>query len=320
VAAFSPVRLAGYCSMAADLFEERAAAWGDSIDLYREMHGLALDVLLRSMLGLDRASRAYDEFCAHYWPLIMRVERSVIPLRRRMPARRAKPRMWALLERLAVNPREDSALRCLRDARDAGVFGDEELVRYAYMLTDFGHGDLAILLTYALAASSRTEYRERIAAEMSSAGARAADEATCPFTSAFVREVERRYPPVTELHRLAAEDFEFAGFRIPKDTYVFSAVDLLFRTEEYFRAPQVFDPARFLPPRNEGARPYTLVPFGIGRHMCVAAKYSRAIVTEVVSRYAKKRYATTSPLPAIDYRRTLQAPAGPVIALARHPF
>jgi cytochrome P450 len=42
------------------------------------------------------------------------------------------------------------------------------------------------------------------------------------------------------------------------------------RMPEYFDAPDAFDPARFLPPREEDKRtPYAWVGFGSGAHTCL---------------------------------------------------
>lgn len=322
--AFQNKRFAGYIPVMRELTERRAASWGPRIDLFEEMKQLALEVLLRNMLGLEPGSARAAAFLEDYWPLIHRADPTWVPWLQARRVRRAKVRMWALLRELIAERREapgDDALSALVAAGEGGSgerLGEDELVRYAYMLMDFGHGDLAIFLTYALALMAvRPDLLEALRAEHAGYAddAPLALERRLPFTLSFLRELERRYPPVTEVHRLTAADVAFAGYRLPKDTYLVSAVQRTHLSPELFAQPLAFDPSRFAPPREEHKVPHALLGFGGGRHMCVAAIYSRIVTCVVLHTLLPRlqpRKEGGQQLPELDYGNVLQRPREPI--------
>src|SRR5512132_2148716 len=75
----------------------------------------------------------------------------------------------------------------------------------------------------------------------------------------FIKEAGRLYPPVINVPRGVVKDFEFAGYRVPAGTAVRLALAASHRLPHVFANPDVFDPDRFAPPREEDKRsPYAL--------------------------------------------------------------
>lgn len=323
--AFQARAFTGYLPAIRDAIAQRADAWRGRVDLHAEMKELALELLLRTMLGIAPGSGRAQAFLRHYWPLIHRADPSWTPWLQRRRVRRAKTAMWSLLRELIAERRcspGDDALSQLVAASEAapdGPLGDDDLVRYAYMLMDFGHGDLAIYLTYALALAAAhpellNELRAEHAATYSDAAA-VALERHLPLTLNFLREIERRYPPVTDLHRTASADLTFEGYHIPKGAFLVSALQRAHLSPAVFANPLSFDPTRFAPPREEHRTSYALLGFGAGRHMCVAAAYSRVVAgvaLHEISLRRRPRKAGGTGLPEIDYREVLQRPREPV--------
>jgi len=93
-----------------------------------------------------------------------------------------------------------------------------------------------------------------------------------------IKETHRRYPVAPAVPRFAARTFEFAGYTIPRGTYLFVAVVLPHFDERYFADPYKFDPARFAPPRSEAARPHVYAPYGIGTHVCLSVGLVETVV------------------------------------------
>lgn len=321
---FHPRRLAGYVAAMRAVLAQHTAAWRDDFDLYAAMSDLALDTLVVTMLGIRPGTPSYDRFVAAYWPLIHRVEPSWLPLVRRVRAARAKRDMWSLLAELVAERRRApgaDALSTIVEASDAGdpvQLSEQELLRYAYMLMDFGQGDIAIYLTYLLAVVAT---RPELAAAIREESAQCSDdallalEARLPRTFQLLLEIERVYPPVTDIHRTAVADVAFAGYRIPRGCHLVSAVPLTHRSHALFADPDRFEPARFAPPREEHRQPFALMAFGAGRHGCVATAFCRlhaaVVLHEIVPRFDLRKHGSAI-LPAIDYRRTLQKPRAPI--------
>jgi cytochrome P450 len=329
--AFQPRRLTGYVPLMREVLGQRSAGWAGAVDLYEEMNGLALETLLRTMLGIRPGTSEHHRFIAAYWPLIHRADPSWVPFLRKARVARARKEMWALLGELVARRRTepgDDALSTLVAASDAGrpvSLSDEELVRYAHMLMDFGQGDIAIYLTYVLAVlATRPELRKRLEEEHAgySDDAVTALESRLPRTFQLLLETERVYAPVTEIHRTAVQDLEFAGYQIPKGCHLVSALRLAHRSAEVFAEPERFDPERFAPPREEHRTPSALMGFGAGRHMCVATVFCRlhaaVVLHALLPRFELHKEGSQS-LPDIDYRNVLQRPSEPIrLRVARH--
>lgn len=93
------------------------------------------------------------------------------------------------------------------------------------------------------------------------------DRDDLPYVSALVKEASRWWPitPMSFPHTVTQE-FEFRGYRLPKDAIVMPSVYWFLRDPAVYHDPDRFDPDRFLPPRNE-PDPVTEA-FGYGRRVC----------------------------------------------------
>jgi cytochrome P450 len=304
-----------------EVYARRSRSWTGRIDLYSEMNVLVLDVLLEMFLGIRFGTAEYGRFVAAYWPLIERADPfSWLPSRKKAVAR-AKREMWALLHELVARrqrqPQPDALSAIIAAAsKDSHPerLTNEDLVRYGYMLLDFGQGDIAIYLTYAIAiAASLSRCRAALCAEAE--GTSLDDvldlEKKMPFTFAYLLEVERLYTPVADIHRTVAKELTFRECRIPAGATVVSSLFHTQRLPQLFREPLSFNPDRFRPPRNEHEQhPFSVMGFGAGRHMCVAATLSRCVGALVLARVLRdfRVELAEHQLPEIDYRRALQMP------------
>lgn len=96
-----------------------------------------------------------------------------------------------------------------------------------------------------------------------------------PELEAAIKEALRLHPPLILVLRVAKEEFEVHGYRIPPGTMVGASLSVSNRLPEDFPDPDAFVPARYLDPRFEDrANPWTWIPFGAGRHRCVGAPFA----------------------------------------------
>jgi cytochrome P450 len=71
--------------------------------------------------------------------------------------------------------------------------------------------------------------------------------------------------------RTAAEEFEFAGCRIPQGSNMLLVTSAAHFLSELYPNPDQFDLARYNEPRNEHKKKGAYAPFGLGTHICLGA-------------------------------------------------
>ncbi|PWH13673.1 MAG: cytochrome P450 [Anaerolineae bacterium] len=95
-----------------------------------------------------------------------------------------------------------------------------------------------------------------------------------PYLEQVINEGLRFIPPVNGAFRMAVEDLEYEGYRIPKGWVVLYSPN---RTHALppWTEPQTFDPDRFSPERAEHKqKPFTFIPFGGGPRMCLGRNFA----------------------------------------------
>jgi retinoid hydroxylase len=119
----------------------------------------------------------------------------------------------------------------------------------------------------------------------------------------FIKEAGRLYPPVINVPRGVVKDFEFGGYRVPAGTSVRLALAASHRLPQIFANPDVFDPDRFAPPREEDKRsPYALVTFGGGPRICIGMNFAnietKALAAHILRTYTIEPISGQAPLHA----------------------
>lgn len=90
-----------------------------------------------------------------------------------------------------------------------------------------------------------------------------------------LKEAERLYPPLVMLMRKTLRPFAVDGVVIPAGDLVMVSPAVSHRQARVFRNPDMFDPERFAPPREEDrATPYSLIGFGGGKHRCIGMAFA----------------------------------------------
>jgi sterol 14-demethylase len=96
-----------------------------------------------------------------------------------------------------------------------------------------------------------------------------------PRLESALKETLRLHPPLVILLRVVQEEIELAGHRIPPGTMVAASPRVSNRIAEDFPDPDLFDPGRYLDPRQEDLQNrWTWIPFGAGRHRCVGNAFA----------------------------------------------
>ena len=98
-----------------------------------------------------------------------------------------------------------------------------------------------------------------------------------PYAEAFIEELLRiaSVLPVA-VPRLAAKDFKFHGYIIPKGTTIYPSLYTMHYDPEVFPEPEKFRPERFLSQDLKSVlKVDSLIPFSVGRRACPGETFAR---------------------------------------------
>ncbi|KAM6996899.1 LOW QUALITY PROTEIN: cytochrome P450 26C1 [Tautogolabrus adspersus] len=99
------------------------------------------------------------------------------------------------------------------------------------------------------------------------------------YVDCVVKEVLRFLPPVSGGYRTALQTFELDGYQIPKGWSVMYSIRDTHETAAVFQSPELFDPDRFGPEREESrSARFSYVPFGGGVRSCVGKELAQIIL------------------------------------------
>ena len=268
-----------YAAVVEAVAAREVARWraGETIATLPRMQAIALDVILRAVVGVRDARRL--ERLRALLPRVLAVNPFVIVLENRYPrvfaARaaqrlpwiRARHEVWRLLdEEIAAHRadpagREDVLALLVADAK----LTDEELRSQLLTLLLAGQETTASALAWAF---------ERLVRHPG-AYARLVEEVRAgegdAYLSAVVNETLRTRPPLDAAWRAVAQPTEISGCPVHSGETLGVAIRGVAMGESW-ADPRAFRPERFL---NGDAPPrYALVPFGGGPRRCLGASFA----------------------------------------------
>ena len=103
-----------------------------------------------------------------------------------------------------------------------------------------------------------------------------------------LKEVLRLHPPLIVLMRQVAEDLDFKTHQIKKGDMVWASPPVTHRMEHLFSNPEVFDPDRYTPGRDEDKNLMAYQPFGGGKHKCSGNAFAMFQIKAIYSILLRK--------------------------------
>lgn len=103
-----------------------------------------------------------------------------------------------------------------------------------------------------------------------------------PLTQRVVDEALRLYPPFWMIDRIALQDDEFEGLRIPKGSLLIPYIYGTHRNPAIWKKPERFDPRRFETEACKSRHRFGYLPFGGGPRICVGSNLAVAQILMVV--------------------------------------
>ncbi len=301
-AAFTRRVLHEYAAFMGPLIETGVAGW-DRPDLraFGAFKALTLDMAAALFVGADlgpasdRMNRAFEDMVAASMSLV-RLPLPGLEFNRGLKGRASLEDYFRqLLPERRSKPGTDMLSRlCHAEDESGHRFDDQEIVDHMIFLMMAAHDTTTSTLTsmtYELAA--HPDWQERIREEslaLDRPHLAFEDLDELPGLSVVLKETLRRYPPLPVIPRVALRSFEFEGYTVPEGAMVVVSPIFSHHMPEWWRAPQLFDPERFSPARQEDAQHTHLwIPFGGGAHHCLGFKFAelqvKSIVHQLVRRY-----------------------------------
>jgi cytochrome P450 len=186
-----------------------------------------------------------------------------------------------------------AAVVAAEDGPGGRTFSREDLIDQLGVLFLAGHETTASALTWAFyILSMQPEIVARIRAEVASIAGDGPIEFDhikhLSYTRNVFRETLRLYPPITFLPRVAAERTHIGDTKIRRGALIMIAPWALHRHESYWRQPNVFDPDRFSPARENEMTPGAYIPFGYGPRVCVGAGFAAMEAALILARLTRR--------------------------------
>jgi cytochrome P450 len=299
--AFHRQRLAALGTIMTDAAEEMLRRWeplagaGRTLDVRTEMMRLAMAVVARALLGgdvsdeADTIGHAIDVAIDHTYS---RME-SYLDLPGRLPLpstrrfARSRAQLDAIVYRIIAERRhsdEDrgdllSMLLAARDEDTGEGMSDAQV--HDELMTIFlaGHETTAVALTWTWYLLSRhPQVGERVHAELSAVlGGRSPTVEDLPnltYGEMVIQETLRLFPPAWLMARMAREEDEIGGYRIPARTPVYLCPYITHRHPAFWENPEGVEPERFSPERSAGRPRYAYFPFGGGPRQCIGSAFA----------------------------------------------
>ncbi len=301
--AFHGERMQTYADQMRAITEASLERWpvGEPFALHPFMQGITLDVILRTVFGIDDAAR-FDQLRARIVELLDTTSTplAILPALLRLDLFRLAPwlkrsklkhELDALIfdeiarrrQRASGGSDVLSMMIAARD-EDGRAMTDVELRDELVTLLLAGHETTATSLAWAF---------ERLLAMPETLAALRADLAAGrdDHVDAVIKETLRVRPILPIVARFVREPFELAGYTIPPGVRITPCIYLVHRRADLYPDPEAFRPERWLGVKPD---PYTWLPFGGGLRRCLGmafAMFEMRIVLQTVIPRVRLRLA-----------------------------
>lgn len=319
--AFAHTQRDRVASVTAEAWQRRMSGWDTSgpVDLLAELMSLnvevILDVLFSTSIGPGQTRRLLDlsddVFAGMARQLPAFVLPGWVPVPGRAKYRRAVTDLGRIIqtvtdERRADGPRGDllDSLLQARDPDSGEVMSDRQIRDEIFTLFMAGYESTAtsVAWTCYLLLARRPDALVRLREEMDQVlGGRVpavGDLDQLPYLAQVMAEGLRLYPAFPMYFRSATEADQLGERTIPAGAQLIIAPYATHRDPDYWPDPEEFDPDRFAPEADSGARRTAYYPFGMGQRRCIGEPMALTIALLTLSALVQRfelRLATDRP-------------------------
>jgi cytochrome P450 len=327
--AFHRARIAGYASCMGEFAEKLISEWndGEERDIHQEMMRLTLQVVGKTLFDADVEGDAHEvgksleqllEIGANFRRTIFVPQWLPTPANRRIE--KAISHIESVLYRIIAERRASgrdagdllSMLLAAQDD-DGSRMTDQQLRDEAITLFLAGHETTANTLAWTwwlLAQNPAVEAKlhAEIEAVLSGRTASLDDMPKLAYTGHIITESLRLYPAAWGMARQVVEDYEVAGYPVPKGSGISFAQWTVHRDPRWYDAPEEFRPERWEGDLLKRLPRFAYFPFGGGPRQCIGNNFALMEATLILATIAQRyRFRLVKdhpvvPLPSITLR------------------
>lgn len=319
--AFHREAIAGYIETIQQVASTHIQSWGNetSLDLARELRRMTLKIACHIILGVQSSSQI-EELRPHFSKFYRGV--GAIPINLSFnkfgQAKRAQKTLTTYILNLIQERRQSGRkakqlnvmdLLLASTDQNGRPLSNEEILIELQQLLFGGHETITSFLCWSLFELAANPHwlgilRQELEVVVGDRPLDISHLGQMEQMNLVLKEIERLYPPVYVIPRGVVEDFEFGGYRIPAGWYVNLSPFLSHRMAETYTSPDLFDPNRFAPPREEHKKhPFALIGFGAGLHRCMGYELAQMEIKIILSMFIQNftwhitpNRATTAPV------------------------
>jgi len=327
--AFHRARIATYAETMVGYTERLLESWhdGEERDIHEEMMRVTLQIVGKTLFDADVAKDAQEvgqslelllELSADFGKAIL--VPAWLPTPHNIRKLRAIKKLDKIIYRIIEERRKSerdagdllSMLLAARD-EDGSRMTDKQLRDESITLFLAGHETTANALSWTwwlLAQNPDAEKKLHAELETILAGRAPTldDVAKLKYTEQVLTESLRLYPPAWGTARVAIEDHEIGGYKVPKGTGVSLTQWTMHRDPRWFVEPEAFRPERWEDGLAKRLPRFAYFPFGGGPRQCIGNTFALMEATLVLATIAQKfRFRLVEghpvvPLPSITLR------------------
>ena len=275
-----------------------AAQKNESVNVTHDVSGMALEVVLRFILGED-----YEQVGPHFDLL---TEESA----RTLAFAQAFRNLGKIILQAADRRRKEvstsadalSALLQARDPQSGQFMEDRQLVNEILTLVVAGHETTSSTLNWTwYLISQHPEVEHRLSKELNTLTGvpELEDLPKLPYSRQVIDESMRLYPAGWLMTRKALRDDRLGEYFVPAGTEIYVSPYFIHRHPRIWKDPDRFNPDRFGADRSGDRHRLAMIPFSAGPRNCVGALFARVemqIHILMVAKHMRLRYVPSRPL------------------------
>ena len=275
-----------------------AARRNESVNVTRDVSGIALEIVLRFILGDD-----YERVGFHFDLLSQEQARN-------MEFARSFRALGKIILQVIDRRRRDPALSTdalgmfmqARDPQSGQLMEDCQLIDEILTLIVAGHETTATTLNWAwYLISQHPEVEQRLSNELNTLTtfSEFGDLPRFLYTRQIIDETMRLYPAGWLLTRKALCDDRLGEYFVPAGTEIYVPPYFIQRHPDLWEEPDRFDPDRFRPDNSRHRHRLATIPFSAGPRNCIGALFARIemqIHLMTIARYLRLRYIPSKPI------------------------
>jgi cytochrome P450 len=275
-----------------------AAQRNESVNVTRDVSRMALEVVLRFILGDD-----YEQVGSRFDLLSQEPARNIEFV---FSFRALGKIILQVVDRRRKDASKSAdALGMLMQARDpqSGEFmHDNQLIDEVLTLIVAGHETTASTLNWVwYLISQDPEVEQRLSNELNiqKTYPEIADLYQCLFARQIIDETMRLYPAGWVVTRKALRDDRLGEYFVPAGTEIYIALYFIQRHPSLWEEPNRFDPDRFRPDNSKHRHRLATMPFSAGPRNCIGEHFARLemqIHLMTIARHLRLRYIPSRPI------------------------